>query len=144
MPELRDREADGRQFHTESQNVGQSSNVRMIISCHLQGCRKTLMQNLQDCRKTKRYVVQFPHCSRAVIVRFAVFLRQPCNKAHVHLAVVSRPLYDKYVAGKLLCQSCIHLACLAAVLRQPCVPYRCLKSFRKRTQIAKKMNMSKI
>ena len=71
--------------------------VRMISSRHMQGCRKTVMQNLQDCRKTKRYVVRSPHCSRAVIVRFSVvvvrfvaFLRQPCDKAQVHLAIVLR------------------------------------------------------
>ena len=66
VTERRDREADHRQFHTESQNVRQPYDVRTIISRHMQGCPKMVMQNLQDCRKTKRYVVRFPLCSRAI------------------------------------------------------------------------------
>ena len=48
------------------------------------------------------------------------------------------------MAGELLSQSYEHIACLAAVLRQPCVFCGCRTSFRKRKQIARKMNMSKI
>ena len=48
------------------------------------------------------------------------------------------------MAGEQLRQSYEHLACLAAVLRQPCMSCGCRTSFRKRKQIAKKMNMSKI
>ena len=54
VTERRDREADRRQFHTESQNVRQLYDVRTIISLHIQRSRKTFMQNLQDFRKTKR------------------------------------------------------------------------------------------
>ena len=100
-------------------------------------------KKIQDCRKTKRYVVRFPHCSRAVIVRFSVvvirfaaFLQQPCDKAHGHLAIVLRLSKDKCVAGEVLLLSYEHLACLAAVLRQPCVSCGCHTSLRKRTQIA--------
>ena len=127
VTERRDHKSDHIQFHTESQNESQSYDIRTISSCHMQGCRKTVMQNLQDCRKTKRYVVRFPHCSRAVIVRFSVvvvrfaaFLRQPCDKAHGHLAIVLR-LAKNYVSHTntlhVLQHSRGSLACLAAVLR---------------------------
>ena len=82
--------------------------------------------------------------SRTAAVRFAAFLRQPCDKAHGYLAVVLRLSQDKCVAGELLRQSYEQLACLAAVLRQPCVSCGCRTSFRKCKQFAKKMNMSKI
>ena len=148
MTERRDRKSNRIQFQTESQNVRQPYDVS---SRHMQGCRKTVMQNLQDCRKTKRYVVQFQHCSRAVIVRFSVlvvrfaaFLRQLCDKAQGYLAIVLQLSKDKCLAGEILRQSYDHLACLAAVLRQPCVSCGCRTSLRKRKQIEKKMNMSKI
>ena len=48
------------------------------------------------------------------------------------------------MTGDILRQSYEHLACLAAVLQQPCVSCGCRTSFRKRKQITKKMNMSKI
>ena len=51
--------------------------------------------NLQDYLKTKREVAQYPQCSRAAIVRFSVvvisfaeFLWQPCNKAQFHCTVI--------------------------------------------------------
>ena len=123
--ERRDRKADHIQFHTESQDIRQPYVVRTISSCHMQGCCKTVMQNLQDCRMTKRYIIRFPHCSRAVIVRFSfvvvhfvAFLQQSCDKAYSYLAIVLRLSKDKCVAGKILHQSYEHLACLAAVLRQ--------------------------
>ena len=136
VTERRDREADRRQFYTESQDVRQPYDVRTIISRHMQGCRKTVMQNLQDCRKKKkRYGVRFLHCSRAVIVRFSAvvirfptFLRQPCDKAHGYLAVVLRPrktyawLANYYVSRTNTLR----------VLQQSCVSCSCLTSFRKR------------
>ena len=60
--ESRDRRSDRIQFHTESQTVSQPYDARTISSCHMQGCRKTVMQNLQDCRKTKRYVAVWSLC----------------------------------------------------------------------------------
>ena len=60
--ECRDREADRRQFHTESQNVRQPYDVSTIISRHMQGSRKTVMQNFAR----KNYT---SYGSRTAIVR---------------------------------------------------------------------------
>ena len=115
--EHRDHEADHRQFHTESQDLRQPYNVRTIISRHMQDSH----ENLQDCRKTKRYIVQFPHCSRAVIVgfsaevvRFAAFLRQPCDKAHRYLAAIL-PLSCGF------CKTLRDWQTITSVVQTPCV-----------------------
>ena len=119
-----DRKSDRLQFHTESQNVRQPYNVLTISSRHMQGRRKTVMQNLQDCHKTKKYVVPFPLCNRAVIVRFSVvvvrfaaFLWQPCYKAHGHLAIVLRVWRNITSVVRTPCVSCSSLAAASRVLR---------------------------
>ena len=101
--------------------------------------------------KQKRYVVRFANCSRAVSVRFSIvvvhlaaFLQQLCDNVQGYPAIVLRLLQDKCVVGKILRQLYEHLACLAAVMRQPCVSCGCRTFLRKSKQIAKKMNMSKI
>ena len=107
--------------HRITQNVRQPYDVRTITSLR---CSYDYLityarlpqdghANLQDCRKTMRYVVQFPHSSRAaivrfsaVVVRFATFLRQACNKAHGYLVVVLRRGWRT----------------ITYVVRTPCVP----------------------
>ena len=68
-------------------NVRQPYDVRTIISRQMKGCRKTVMQKLQDCRKTFN---DTSYVSRTAVVRFAAFLRQPCEQAHGYLEVVLR------------------------------------------------------
>ena len=97
----------------------------------MKGCRKTVMQKLQGCRKTKRYVVRG---ILATALQSSAWL--PCGI----LAADIRQM----PGWRTIMQSYEHPACLAAVLRQPCVSCGCRTSLRKRRQIAKKMNMSKI
>ena len=117
-----------------AQNVRQPYVVRTISSRHTQCCRKMVMQNLQDFRKTKQCVVQFPHCSLAVIVqfsavvvRFAAFLQQPCRKQ----TVISRwsvgfrktnALVTNYnVSRTNTCVSCSSIATALRVFQLSCV-----------------------
>ena len=106
----------------------------------MKGCAR------QSCKSYKTVARQnnTSYMSRTEAVRFAAFLRQPCDKAHGYLGEVSRLSQDKCMAGELLPQLYEYVACLAAVLWQPCVSCGRRTSFRKRKQIAKKMNMSKI
>ena len=132
MTECRDRKSDRTQFHTESRYVRHPYDARTISSHRMQGCRKTAMQNLKDCRKKKPYVVRFPHCSRAVIVRFSVDVSQhSCGSLVIKRTIIVRQscgfrktnawLAKYYVSRtntlRVLQQSCGSLACLPAVLR---------------------------
>ena len=98
------------------------------------------MQKLQDCRKTN----DTSYVSRTAAVRFAAFLRQPCDEAHGYLAADVRQMPGWRTITSVVRTPCVCCSSLAAALRQPCVSCGRRTPLRKRKQIAKKMNMSKI
>ena len=76
---------------------------------------------------TKRYVARFPHCTGAfidmsilaVVVRFAAFLRQPCDKAYGYLAAFVRQMHGITITSvvRTPCMSCSSLATASHVLQ---------------------------
>ena len=84
----------------------------------------------------------------AVVLRFAVFLRQPCSKMQGNCMMVAQHSFygiHKTISGcNLLLQSNEYLACLAAALQQPYSSLTCLSAILCPTIIARKMKMSKI
>ena len=73
--------------------------------------------NFARLSQDKCYFVQFPHCSRAAIVRFSAvvlrfpaFVRQPCNREHGYLAAFVRQIKQRVWQT------------MTSVIRTPCLP----------------------
>ena len=77
---------------------------------------KTVARHFSDTSYIRAAIVQIA----AIVVRFAAFLRQPCNKAHDYLSVMLGLRTNMSVVGTP-CVPCISLAAGLRVLQLSCV-----------------------
>ena len=128
-----------KKLHTSSRfslKVMQPYDARTIVLPSLTGLLPDVISELQDCCKFGlAAVVQ----TSWAVVRFIVFLRQPCNNTQGDCTVILQHLRAKYMSASS-CDSCTNALLF---FQQPCVPCGSLEAVLHPHKIPR-MNMSNI